>query len=340
MMATENQTGDMTMKFSGLLLPGTALAIVGALAYFYMDGWTLSDGTDLVTADAALTDAEADDIYRTARASLIAGYQKGDNEIADEYPDWKAASTLPARPGVHSGRYMMTYVNDIGHEGYVEYGNQNVDLPIGTKIAKESFKIKEDSGFFPAPLFTMEKMGDDIAPDTDGWFYGRVNKDGRKMGTSQKFCHSCHEAFSTQDSLGYPVKRARFGYVAPAEGATKAAFGSGDVANGATAFQACASCHQVGPDARNAFGPVLNGIIGREAGSYPGYRYSDSLAKAKDKGLVWDEQHLFEWLEGPSAFLQDYLGDTGANSKMPIEFEDAQTRNDVIAYLRSQSGER
>ena len=325
------------MKLSGLLLPITVLAGAGALTYFYLDGWTISDATDLTMADAQLTDQEANEIYKKARAALIAGYQKGGNDIAAAYPDWKAASTLPAKPGVHSGRYMMTYVNDLGYADYVEYGQQNVDLPIGAIIAKESFKIKERSGFFPAPLFTMEKVGTAKAPHTDGWYYGRVNINGREMGTSQKFCHSCHEAFSTQDSLGFPVKRARIGFEPSSNEAAKATYEPGDPVNGKLAFGACASCHQVGPDARNAFGPVLTGIVGREAGAYPGYNYSNSLAMAGDNGLIWDEDNLFEWLLGPSAFLQDYLADSEASSKMPIEFEDAQTRSDVIAYLKALS---
>src|SRR5688500_10833689 len=42
---------------------------------------------------------------------------------------------------------------------------------------------------------------------------------------------------------------------------------------GAIVFKKCMACHQVGPHARNGIGPVLNGVIGRPAGQYPGYSY-------------------------------------------------------------------
>ena len=44
-----------------------------------------------------------------------------------------------------------------------------------------------------------------------------------------------------------------------------------DPARDKTVFKLCSTCHQVGDTAKNAFGPVLNNIVGRQAGSYPGY---------------------------------------------------------------------
>src|SRR5262245_21142583 len=40
----------------------------------------------------------------------------------------------------------------------------------------------------------------------------------------------------------------------------------GDVENGGEVFKKCRACHDVGPQAKNKVGPVLNGIIGRPAG--------------------------------------------------------------------------
>src|SRR5437763_313927 len=59
-----------------------------------------------------------------------------------------------------------------------------------------------------------------------------------------------------------------------------------DAAAGEKVFAVCKACHQIGETAKNAVGPVLNGIIGRPAGSYPGYSYSDAN---KNSGLTWDE---------------------------------------------------
>lgn len=315
------------------------LGIIGtsAIGYFFYQGGTFSDISDMVRQDTDISDSELLKLYNESRPQLIAGYKKGDNDIAKAYENWAAVSTVPASPGVHSGRYMMTYVNESGHSIYSQYDSQGVNLPVGTKIAKESFMVKGKGDFSPSPLFTMEKVGVDKAPETDGWFYGRVNRNGRKMITSQKFCHSCHEAFKGQDSLGYPVTKARLNYDANGPQITAAKREIGDVASGKQAFQSCGSCHNIGPNAQNAFGPVLSGVVGRPAASYPGYKYSSDLKAAKDKGLIWDEDSLYEWLAGPSEFLQNYLGDDKAASNMPIQFADPKLRSNVIAYLKSQS---
>ena len=325
------------MKITKIIIGLGFIGAVSGLGYFFFQGGTLSDITDMVSKDTVISDAELSQLYADSRPQLIAGYKKGDNKIANEYETWQEASTIPANPGVHSSRYMMTYVNKTGHSTYTQYGTQNVKIPVGTKIAKESFMVKGDNRFSPSPLFTMEKVGLDKAPETNGWVYERVNRNGRKMITSQKFCHACHDAFKHQDSLGYPVKKARLGHTPNAPKVSLASLGAGDAANGETIFDTCASCHNIGADAKNAFGPVLTGVTGRQAGSYPGYKYSSSLKAAKDKGLIWDEQSLFAWLEEPSEFLKDYLGEPTASSKMPLGFEDPNIRNDVIAFLKLQS---
>ena len=320
------------MNLKNTAIGAAAIALIAGCA-------TVSGFTDSLRADANLSAEAVNDLYAASRADLIAGYQKGPNPIAADYPTWKATATAPAAPGVHSGRYMMTYVNEIGHADYIKYSSQNPVMPTGTLIAKESFTVKGEGEFRPGPLFTMEKVGLEDSQDTDGWLYGRVNTNGSKMRTSQKFCHSCHKAFSTQDALGYPAKQVRLDYVEPVAGAPVTAVAIGDAVKGKDVFATCASCHEVGPGASNAFGPVLNNIVGREAGAYAGYSYSAGLKAARDKGLIWDEQRLFEWLEDPSQFVKTYNGDDSVSSKMPIGFEDETTRNDVIAYLATLSGE-
>ena len=57
-------------------------------------------------------------------------------------------------------------------------------------------------------------------------------------------------------------------------------------------------CHQIGENAKNAVGPVLNGVIGRKAGSVPGYSYSDAN---KNSGITWDEATFREYIKDPRA---------------------------------------
>jgi cytochrome c len=71
-----------------------------------------------------------------------------------------------------------------------------------------------------------------------------------------------------------------------------------DAALGEKVFLKCKACHQIGEGAKNAVGPVLNGIVGRKAGGYPDYSYSDAN---KNSGLTWDEATLKEYLKNPRA---------------------------------------
>jgi cytochrome c len=96
-----------------------------------------------------------------------------------------------------------------------------------------------------------------------------------------------------------------------------------DVAAGEKEFVVCRACHQVGPTAKIAVGPVLNGVVGRKAGTYPGYSYS---AANKDSGLVWTPEELDKYLTNPQAVVP--------HTKMIFPgLKDEQKRKNVIAYL-------
>jgi cytochrome c oxidase assembly protein subunit 11 len=93
-----------------------------------------------------------------------------------------------------------------------------------------------------------------------------------------------------------------------------------DPAAGRTLFATvCSACHA--PD-RNKVGPLLDGVVGRRAGSVPGYPYSAALAQS---GITWDAGTLDKWLAGPQHFIP--------GAQMPFSLPDAIRRRDVIAYL-------
>jgi len=110
-----------------------------------------------------------------------------------------------------------------------------------------------------------------------------------------------------------------------------------DAGSGEQVFRNCKSCHMVGDGARNRVGPILTGVVGRVAGSVEGYRYGASMIAAGEAGLVWNEDHLFAYLAGPSDFLRAYLDDDSARAKMTFHLRDAQDRRDVIAFLATFS---
>jgi cytochrome c len=69
-----------------------------------------------------------------------------------------------------------------------------------------------------------------------------------------------------------------------------------DAATGERVFKQCASCHQVGVNAHGGFGPQLNGVFGRRAGSTADFAYSDAM---KTSGIVWDERSLAAFVRDP-----------------------------------------
>ena len=97
-----------------------------------------------------------------------------------------------------------------------------------------------------------------------------------------------------------------------------------DVAAGEKVFNRCKACHQIGENAHDAVGPVLNGVVGRPAGTYPGYSYSEAN---KNSGLTWDEATLKVYLKNPRAKVP------GTKMIFPGLAKDEDIEN-VIAYLK------
>ena len=108
---------------------------------------------------------------------------------------------------------------------------------------------------------------------------------------------------------------------------------AGDAVKGEKIFKRCSACHKIGPEAKNAVGPNLTGVIGRAAGTFEGYKYGKSTKAAGEKGLVWTEEEVFNYLASPKKFLRAYLDDKKAKSKMVFKLKKEDQRRDVIAYL-------
>ncbi len=107
---------------------------------------------------------------------------------------------------------------------------------------------------------------------------------------------------------------------------TGSAFAEGDAVAGKKVFNKCKSCHgfDVG---KKKIGPHLNGVVGREAGTVEGYKYSKAMLGS---GLTWDEETLDTFLTKPKALVK--------GTKMSLSgIKKEEDRANVIAYIESMS---
>ncbi len=102
----------------------------------------------------------------------------------------------------------------------------------------------------------------------------------------------------------------------------------GDAAAGANVFKKCAACHNVEND-KSKIGPSLQGVLGRQPGTVPGFAYSAGM-KSYGEGKVWDEALLKTYLPDPRGQVK---GTKMAFAGLKKEQEVA----DVIAYLKQFS---
>lgn len=78
---------------------------------------------------------------------------------------------------------------------------------------------------------------------------------------------------------------------------------SADVAKGKRVFNKCKACHNL-KAGKNGIGPSLHGLFGRKAGTAENYRYSKAMEQAGEKGIVWNEDTLSEYLKKPRAYVK------------------------------------
>jgi cytochrome c len=85
----------------------------------------------------------------------------------------------------------------------------------------------------------------------------------------------------------------------------------------------CKNCHSFDKQV-NKIGPTLVSVLGRKAGTVPGYEYSEAM---KRYGREWSPQNIEEFVEHPNQ--------TVAGTKMIISPVTPEQARDVVAYIRS-----
>ncbi len=101
-----------------------------------------------------------------------------------------------------------------------------------------------------------------------------------------------------------------------------------DAVRGEQVFQRCHACHSVAVGEDKLPGPNLRGVLGRRAGTLPGYEYSPAMIEAgAARGLLWTRATLDTFLADPYAVVP------GTTMGMP-PLADPDARRDVIDYLQ------
>lgn len=97
------------------------------------------------------------------------------------------------------------------------------------------------------------------------------------------------------------------------------------ISAGKSLFDAeCRRCHAVDAD-HASYGPPLDNVIGRAAGSYEGYDYSIALEAS---GIVWTPAALRAWMEDNDGFMP--------GTKMRhVGIEDRTVQDFILSYLGS-----
>jgi cytochrome c len=97
-----------------------------------------------------------------------------------------------------------------------------------------------------------------------------------------------------------------------------------DPSTGAKLFAAqCSVCHTRAANSPSGVGPRLFGVVGRKAGSLPGYSFSAAM---KNSGLTWTPDQIRLYLSNPARTVR--------GNKMPYGgLHDDTKLGDLLAYL-------
>ncbi|MBS0221010.1 MAG: cytochrome c family protein [Proteobacteria bacterium] len=98
-----------------------------------------------------------------------------------------------------------------------------------------------------------------------------------------------------------------------------------DVAEGAKLYKrTCLACH-ANEAGQNKVGPALFGVVGRKAGSAPGFSYSQAM---KTAGVTWDDATIDKYIADPRKFLP-------GNKMAYAGLKKGEERKEIIAYLKT-----
>ena len=161
---------------------------------------------------------EAKRLYDCIEAAMFDGYSRASGVPGvPEYRDWQLLSTSPFVSATHGSMLINHHVNAVAAELYTKWEDMAGQFfPVGSILAKESYRITPSGEVRTGPLFLMEKTTPGASPETSDWIYTRVFTDGRVQRTlgegsdRMMFCHDCHAAtIDEYDAMFFPPEEYR-----------------------------------------------------------------------------------------------------------------------------------
>jgi hypothetical protein len=93
----------------------------------------------------------------------------GPLDVGADWATYAKMNRAPVPSKTHGGRFVDTYVNEVGA---ASYWDEDAEIPVGTVIVKTSWEGKDGQPTAtPGPIFVMKKMAPGYAPDHEDWYY-------------------------------------------------------------------------------------------------------------------------------------------------------------------------
>ncbi|GAB4543241.1 MAG: hypothetical protein Tsb0020_55220 [Haliangiales bacterium] len=132
--------------------------------------------------------------------------------VGADYERYTKVNARPVPSGDHGGRFVDTWVNDIGLEAYQD-PDEEAEIPVGSIIVKSSWESDgEQPTDVAGPIFVMEKRAPGFDPDNGDWYYAMhwaepSEKFLKSLGgpvywqspsPKVNYCWKCHNGYDRQ----------------------------------------------------------------------------------------------------------------------------------------------